>query len=164
MSRGRENYLMAAQTDLSMHNSQQKIKLVSADSKEKSFSRSDNSSAKKRGIELTKTLLKRISGMYHDKDFQHRTSFVNKSQKEETTGLTMTMSGRGVYDEYQISDFDFQAPPNHTFNTSTSNPLSFNDSGNWNRNSRNSGHCINTPVDSSWNKQSQEILRSEKRN
>jgi hypothetical protein len=46
----RENYLMCVQTDPSGHNSQQKIKLVSADSKEKSFSRSDNSSARKRGI------------------------------------------------------------------------------------------------------------------
>ncbi len=73
---------MGVQADLSAHNSQQKIKLVSADSKEKSFSRSDNSSAKKRGIELTKTLLKRISGMYNDKDFQNRASFVNKSQRE----------------------------------------------------------------------------------
>lgn len=52
----------------------------------------------------------------------------------------MTTSGRGVYDEYQISDFDFQVANNHTFNISASNPLSFNDSGNWNKSS---GHYVN---------------------
>ena len=82
--------------------------------------------------------------MYNDKDFQTRTSFVKS--KEETT--RMTTSGRGVYDEYQISDFDFQVPNNHTFNISASNPLSFNDSGNWNKSSghciNSSGHCINS--------------------
>jgi hypothetical protein len=93
--------------------------------------------------------------MYNDKDFQNRSSFINKSHKDETTGMTMTMSGRGVYDEYQISDFDFQVPPNHTFNISSTNPLSFNDSGNWNRNS---GYCNNS--NSSWNRQSAELLPS----
>jgi len=43
------------------------------------------------------------------------------------------MSGRGVCDEYQISDFDFQPNSNHTLNLTNSNPISFNDSGNWNR-------------------------------
>ena len=44
----------------------------------------------------------------------------------------MTKCGRGVYDEYQISEFDFTAN-NHIFNTSNRNPLSFNDSGQWNK-------------------------------
>lgn len=67
--------------------------------------------------------------MYADKDFQKKSSYV-KSNKDETTGImTMTMSGRGVYDQYQLSDFDFQAVGNHTFN----NSISFNDSGSWNR-------------------------------
>lgn len=37
--------------------------------------------------------------MYNDKDFQSRASFVNNNKsREETTGMTMTLSGRGVYD------------------------------------------------------------------
>ena len=144
------------QQDRSNQNSLQRIKIVSIDSKEKSLSRSENNSAKKRGIELTKTLLKRISGMYNDKDLPNRSSFVKSSNKDETTG--MTLSGRGIYDEYQISDFDFQVPPNHTFNISTSNPFSFNDSGNWNRNSSyyNSNNSANK---NSFNRQSNEFVK-----
>ncbi len=84
----------------SQQNSAKKIKVFSAENKDKSWARSDNSSTKKKsGIGLTKTLLKRISGMYTEKDFQNKSSIINKSNKEETTGImTMTMSGRGACD------------------------------------------------------------------
>ena len=61
----------------------------------------------------------------------------------------MTLSGRGACDEYQLSDFDFQVPPNHTFNISHTNHLSFNDSGSWNnQNSYGSGQKNSLVFDS----------------
>ena len=83
------------------------------------------------GIEITKTLLRKISGMYTDKDFQNKSSYSNKSHREETTGI-MTTSGKGLYDydEYQMSDFDIQSnhQHNHLYNLENSNTLSFRDS------------------------------------
>jgi hypothetical protein len=74
--------------------------------------------------------------MYNDKDFQNKSSYLAKSNKEETTGImTMTMSGRGVCDEYQLSDFDFVVNNNHTVN-SYHNPPSYNQSGNWQTNNQ----------------------------
>jgi hypothetical protein len=71
----------------SINSSQPRIKIFSTENKEKSYSRSDNSSAKKRGIGITKTLLKRISGMYNDKDFEGRTSYI-KSNRDSTGVMT----------------------------------------------------------------------------
>lgn len=84
----------------SQQGSLKKIKVFSAENNDKSWARSDNSSVKRKaGIGLTKTLLKRISGMYTEKDFQNKSSIINKCTKEETTGImTMTMSGRGACD------------------------------------------------------------------
>ena len=101
LMQNRENNFILKKNANPQQRSQQKIKIFSAQNNQKSWSRSDNNSSKKRtGIELTKTLLKRISGMYTDKDFQNKYSYLNKTSKEETT--KMTLSGR-VYDEYQIS-------------------------------------------------------------
>ncbi len=84
--------------------------------------------------------------MYTDKDFQNRSSQLYKNSREETTGImTNTMSGR-VQDEYQLSDFDLQIyNNNHTFNLSSSNQISFNDSGTWHKINE-SGH---------WNQQNE---------
>jgi hypothetical protein len=69
--------------------------------------------------------------MYAEKDFQNRSSFVNKSRKDETTGIMTATMSRGVCDEYQLSDFDFQLP-NRTLTLSTTQQQhSFNDSGSW---------------------------------
>ncbi len=116
----------------SQQNSVQKIKIISAEGWEQAWSRSESQLVRKwGGIELTKTLLKRISGMYAEKDFQNRSSFVNKSRKDETTGIMTATMSRGVCDEYQLSDFDFQLP-NRTLNLSTTHHHhSFNDSGSW---------------------------------
>ena len=137
MPRGREQQLISRESARnSHHNSQRKIKIFSAEQKEKSLSGSERSNSRRKpGIEVTKTLLKRITDMYSDKDFQNRRG--GCSQKEESTGvMTLNASGRGVADEYQLNDSDLPVMANHTITMSYSrNPLSFNDSGNWNDNS-----------------------------
>lgn len=95
-----------------------------------SFGGSSNSSKRRKGgIGLTKTLLKKISGMYTSTDFKNSHISSNRSKATDPHRETQ------VYEEYQLSDFDMvnSLPQNNHTNLSISNnPLSnFNDSVNW---------------------------------
>jgi len=126
---------MANSSQHSINSSQPRIKIFSTENKDKSYSRSDNSSAKKRGIGITKTLLKRISGMYNDKDFDGKTSYIKSNRHSIGIRTSNNITGK-VNEEYQLNDSDFHISNNNrTFNISSSNPLSFNDSGNWHKTS-----------------------------
>ena len=146
--RGRETQLLSRESARNSHtNSQRRIKIFSAEQKEKSLSGSERSTSRRKpGIEVTKTLLKRISDMYTEKDFQNSSGVC--SHKEESTGLmTLNASGRGVADEYQLNDSDLPIIANHTITLSYSrNPLSFNDSGSWHDNSAPKVAPPSTPV------------------